>query len=186
MPNGVNDWVTPSEADDWASPDSLPTRVAQVDTDAPPPEQIPAQTPGGTMDDQGTYWPDAAPQVDKSAPRLMQSPSLKPKDVTVRPFGPQGGTYETLPDQTALGAFGNKLAGSMVESTGSAAAGVPRALAGLSMLPEAGQRNAQTFARSQIGAMDRIDAGESVPVQDDPLGYQDIPKDQRPAFRKNY
>ena len=192
MPNGVNDWVTPSEADDWASPDSLPTRVAQVDTDAPPPPAKPAW-----YNLNPNEWTDS-PEPEPAKPLGNLPSGNKPyvTGVTTRPFADGVAQYDpkefftpagtVVPGQGTWGAAGNKLAGSAIEGTASMVAGIPRVAEGATRIPEAGERNSQALARAQTGVMDRIDAGETVPDQEDPTGYQYLSPDQKAAFRQQY
>src|SRR5262249_47250725 len=40
--------------------------------------------------------------------------------------------------------------------------------------------------RRALDVMDRVDRGEDVPPNDDPIGYQDMPQEQRRAFREQW
>ena len=78
-----------------------------------------------------------------------------------------------------MGNAGKAAAASAVTGTGQLISGVPRAI-------EGAQVNSQATARRQIEVMDRIDRGEAVPEQDDPLGYQHLTPEQRTATREQY
>lgn len=56
-------------------------------------------------------------------------------------------------------------------------------LKGAAAVPAAAQYNAAAFGRKQIGIMNRIDRGETVPELDDVYGYQHMSPDQRAATR---
>lgn len=116
------------------------------------------------------------PSVDNSGrPIPVETPAVKPGE-TVQPNqmvapGEPEVTGQSLP-RAAL----NSAVSEAIKVSGQIAAAAPQFAAGVAA-------STRAFSRAQIDVMQRVDAGEKVPAQDDPLGYQDMSPEQRTQIK---
>ena len=92
-------------------------------------------------------------------------------------------TAVVVPGQTQLGADAAAAGQGLASGAASAVRGAAGVVGGALT---AADSNAQQLARAQLGVMNRIDAGEAVPAESDPLGYGAMSLQQRQAFRTQY
>jgi hypothetical protein len=141
----------------------------------------------GFMAGVDAYAPQA-PDISIPRPGAMPNSRGEPyrQAVAVRPIRGDDGRYpyvptgETIvPGQGAAGAAVNQAAQSAIGSAASVVSGAGDVAAGANL-------NAKNAAAAQLAVMDKIDAGQTVPEMDDPIGYGAMSPEQRAMFRRSY
>lgn len=141
---------------DWSTPTSQTSQTSQTQP-AGPWEQNWATT---TPPDQASQDADAASRSD--IPGVSSLPSVPST------------SFEDVGKSLGAG-----LTSGAVTTAGSALAGPGTAI-------QASVASGEANARRQLDVMDRIDRGETVPSEQDPLGYQYLSPDQRTQLRQQY
>jgi hypothetical protein len=91
---------------------------------------------------------------------------------------------EPTPPSSTLGGVGKALAQAPPELLGGLARAEGAGVTSAGTAIQSAARNAEDFTRQQVGIINRIDAGESVPATADPLGYADASTEQRTQIRQ--